>query len=198
MPKVTEEHKAEMRRRIQDAALVCIMRNGFAGASMADIVKEARLSAGAVYVYYRSKSELAIDVGRRIMEERLNVLTVMSRSEHPQSPAAVVPVLVDKIFSEETTAGLAVQVWGEAVHDAEFAQMANGIFDEITGRIEEYLRSWFERGAHLGEKEAAQRAAVLSPALMALMQGCLVQYSILGKRAAQQCRDAIEELLTDI
>src|SRR5699024_3598536 len=74
VPKVTEEHKQSMRRRIQDAALSCFARKGFSGASMADIVKEAGLSAGAVYVYYASKSELMVDGGRRVMEARLAVL----------------------------------------------------------------------------------------------------------------------------
>ncbi|WP_420896890.1 TetR/AcrR family transcriptional regulator [Brevibacterium aurantiacum] len=50
-----------MRTRIQDAALTCFSRKGFAGASMADIIREADLSAGAVYVYYSSKAELTLD-----------------------------------------------------------------------------------------------------------------------------------------
>ncbi|MYM18803.1 TetR family transcriptional regulator [Brevibacterium sp. 5221] len=195
MPKVTEEHRAAMRRRIQDAALACIARSGFAGASMSDIVKEAGLSAGAVYVYYSGKGELAVDAGRRVMEGRLRELVEMSEAADPEPPAVVIPRLVARILGEDETAGLALQVWGEAAYDPEFAGLAREIFAEISARFEDYLRAWFARGAGLGEEAAAARAVVLAPAVMALMQGCLVQTTILGGTAAARCRASIAALL---
>lgn len=74
MPRVTEEHREHMRRRIQGAALSCIGRKGFSAVSMADIIAESELSAGAVYVYYKGKDELFLDASRSVMRDRLGLL----------------------------------------------------------------------------------------------------------------------------
>src|SRR5215212_6087280 len=58
MPKVTEEHVEARRRQILSAALRCFARQGFHRTTMQDIFREADLSPGAVYSYFKSKDEL--------------------------------------------------------------------------------------------------------------------------------------------
>lgn len=58
MPKVTKEHRQARREQILEAALTCFAQNGFHKTSMRDISKEARLSAGAVYLHFRSKEKI--------------------------------------------------------------------------------------------------------------------------------------------
>ncbi len=58
MPKVTVEHLAARRRQILSAALACFARNGFHRTTMQDIFKEAELSPGAVYSYFKGKDDL--------------------------------------------------------------------------------------------------------------------------------------------
>jgi len=58
MPKVTEEHVAARQRQILVAALRCFAREGFHRTTMQDIFREADLSPGAVYSYFKGKDEL--------------------------------------------------------------------------------------------------------------------------------------------
>src|SRR3954454_5960724 len=62
MPKVTEEHVDARRRQILSAALRCFAREGFHRATMQDIFREADLSPGAVYTYFKGKDELVLAI----------------------------------------------------------------------------------------------------------------------------------------
>src|SRR5919112_312688 len=62
MPKVTEEHVEARRRQIVSAALRCFAREGFHRTTMQDIFREADLSPGAVYSYFKGKDELIVAI----------------------------------------------------------------------------------------------------------------------------------------
>jgi len=58
MPKVSAEHKGAVRRRILDAALVCLERNGYRDVTTREVLAEAGLSTGTFYNYFPSKEDL--------------------------------------------------------------------------------------------------------------------------------------------
>jgi AcrR family transcriptional regulator len=58
MPKLKPETVAERRQDILNAALTCFARRGFYQTTMDDIVAEAGLSKGGVYVHFDSKKAL--------------------------------------------------------------------------------------------------------------------------------------------
>lgn len=58
MPKVSPEYSEARRVQIIDAAYRCFARNGFHQTTMREIYKEAQLSPGAIYHYFRSKDEI--------------------------------------------------------------------------------------------------------------------------------------------
>lgn len=58
MPKRDADYMKAQRERIIQATLVCISRKGVEGTSIADIWKEAGLSAGALYVHFKNKLDL--------------------------------------------------------------------------------------------------------------------------------------------
>jgi AcrR family transcriptional regulator len=58
MPKVSAEHKDAVRRRILDAALVCLERNDYQDVTTREILAEAGLSTGTFYNYFPSKEHL--------------------------------------------------------------------------------------------------------------------------------------------
>lgn len=184
-----------MRRRIQDAALACFVRSGFAGASMADIVKEADLSAGAVYVYYSSKSELMVDAGRRIMEQRISTLDDFGSAAVVSPPGVVFPRLLASLLEDNPFAPLVLQVWGEAAHAKDFAAIAATIFDSLLEHFADYLCAYFHRSQGMGEQEARARAVQIAPAILAMMQGSIVQTSICGEGSHERVAEAIAALL---
>src|SRR3954449_12235194 len=58
MPKVSAAHKDAVRRRILDAALACLERNGYQDVTTRELLAEAGLSTGTFYNYFPSKEHL--------------------------------------------------------------------------------------------------------------------------------------------
>lgn len=58
MPKISEARRTARREQIIRAALRCAARSGLHGMTMAEVIAESGLSAGAVYGYFTGKSEL--------------------------------------------------------------------------------------------------------------------------------------------
>ena len=58
MPKVSQAHLDARRAQILEAALTCFARNGFHRTTMQEIVKQSRLSPGAIYNYFASKEQI--------------------------------------------------------------------------------------------------------------------------------------------
>lgn len=198
MPKVTEEHKAAMRARIQDAALACFARRGFAGASMAEIVKEAGLSAGAVYVYYASKADLMIDVSRRVMEPRMAVLDAAKAGGEVTPPAEVFVELIDSLLIDNPFASVMVQVWGESSYDTEFSSFAGGVFESLIEEFTVYLAAYLQDQRGMDAEAARARASVMVPGLLAMIQGAVVQATVFGESSRVRVRAGIEAVLTSV
>ena len=87
MPKVTAAHRESRREQILIAAWKCFSRNGFHSTSMADVIAEAGLSAGAVYLYFRSKDEIIVAVGTQVFGGIQGRLTEFARHQPAPSPA---------------------------------------------------------------------------------------------------------------
>jgi TetR/AcrR family transcriptional regulator, transcriptional repressor of aconitase len=58
MPKISDQQRQARRDQILAATWRCFLRKGIHATSMEEIIREANLSAGAVYLYYKSKDEL--------------------------------------------------------------------------------------------------------------------------------------------
>ena len=72
MPRISAARANEQRGRILDAALTCFAREGFHAATVQDIVEESGLSPGAIYGYFKGKTEIAMAIAseRHAMERR--------------------------------------------------------------------------------------------------------------------------------
>jgi TetR/AcrR family transcriptional regulator, transcriptional repressor of aconitase len=73
MPKVSQAHRDARRAQILEAAIICFSRRGFHSATMQDIVRQSRLSPGAIYNYFASKEDIvtAIADERHAREQQL-------------------------------------------------------------------------------------------------------------------------------
>ncbi len=71
--------KTERRNRIMDAAMRVFARLGVHQARMDDVAREARMSKGALYWYFRSKEDLLKAILARMFEPDLQLLEDMVR-----------------------------------------------------------------------------------------------------------------------
>jgi AcrR family transcriptional regulator len=70
-PRVTEQHKENRREQILEAAGRCFARRGYAQTTMQGIFADAGLSAGAIYSYFKSKSEIYMALTERDLQADL-------------------------------------------------------------------------------------------------------------------------------
>jgi len=75
VPQVREAYREARRKQIIDAAYRCFAEKGFQKATMRDICKEANLSVGAVYNYFRGKDDIIAASGE---EEQRRIATMIS------------------------------------------------------------------------------------------------------------------------
>jgi len=60
--------------KVTEAALRVLQRNGVAETSIAQIVEESGLSAGAIYVNFDNKAELARYIASRLLSWRIETI----------------------------------------------------------------------------------------------------------------------------
>lgn len=175
MPKVTEEHRAARRHQIAEAALRCFARSGFQQTSMADIIAESGLSAGAIYGHYKSKEELVELAVTEVLDARFVDLE-QARTRDPQpSPAELVGLLVRGLRDQIGDLQLLLQVWGQVPINPALARLTTGVGRRIRTMFADYLAEWYHR--HRGMDEAAARIAGDEDASLyvGLVQGYVVQ-----------------------
>ena len=102
---MSDAHRASRREQILDAALRRIVRQGFHRTSMADIIEESGLSAGAIYLHFDSKQRIAIEAARRLLAGRLAEVEAETAGAPAPSPVAVIRALVAAVTPGPVPAG---------------------------------------------------------------------------------------------
>ena len=195
MPKVSQEHLERRRQQILDAAAGCFARQGFHATSMQDIFAAAGLSAGAVYRYFPSKTDLI----RSIAAEALaNVFPVFDSATSAHVTPGIPDVLAT-LIGELRDGRLArlrpviLQVWAEAVRDEELAELALS----TTGQLLATITKLVERLTAEGRLTPGTDAAAAGRLVMAMLQGYVIQFALYGDVSPQQVREAAAALFRD-
>lgn len=81
MPKLKPDTQRQRREHILDAALKCFAEGGFHATSMQRICKEAKISAGALYLYFASKEDLIAGLCERDRAEFAERFARLSEAE---------------------------------------------------------------------------------------------------------------------
>ena len=118
MPRISAARASAQRERILDAALTCFAREGFHAATMQDIVAESGLSPGAIYGYFKGKTEVVMAIAsERHAMERQRMQHALSAADLDTSLARLVEgfVLGLRDPQERRWRRLAVQLWAESL-----------------------------------------------------------------------------------
>jgi len=127
MPKVTVEHLNARRAQIMDAARACFARKGFVQSTIQDICKEAGLRHGAIYRYFKSKSDIVFAIGD---ESREMVLGMTEEMEGRHTALEILDFIGERFFGllaePGAEQGLLVhpEVWAETLRNAEMREQA--------------------------------------------------------------------------
>lgn len=193
MPKVSEEHKESRRRQIIDAAWVCFARNGFHKTSMPDVFAEAGLSAGAVYRYFSGKEALIAAIAEVSTQQFMDTIDARAQAPRLLPLDELLPGIMEDLaaLGGGTPAPMAPQVWSEMMREPQLAMTVGDMLERVHERLAAACRRYQGDGAFAADIDPGAVARVL----MALLQGWIVQWNLLGLASHQQMRTGVRQLL---
>ena len=177
MPKVTEAYRVARRDEIIDAATRCFSAKGYQRTSMADIIDEAGLSAGAIYGHFAGKKELFAAVAGRVLDSRQSELAAYSADREPLSPGEVMAVLVTGIRREKFS-GVIVQLWAEAAVDPEIRDLVAGVLGRVREAVRVRLAAWAAAAPGRVDGDPDEWATRVAPVVLGLGPGFMVQRAL--------------------
>ncbi|MEU8261666.1 TetR/AcrR family transcriptional regulator [Micromonospora sp. NPDC048999] len=200
MPRVSAEYRANRRAEILNAAAHRFARDGFHLTSMADIISESGLSAGAVYRYFRSKEEIIGAVAETALTTADEVFARLLADNATPSPAEAVSAMVNGILSRaindpaigQDLTRIAVQAWGEALRNPEIRGRANDAYRRLRGHCAEVARRWQAAG-NLPIDAVPEHVGA---AMLGLTQGFLLQHLLVEGTTAPDYLAGVHALLS--
>ncbi|NYI07711.1 TetR/AcrR family transcriptional regulator [Allostreptomyces psammosilenae] len=194
MARVSQAHLDARRRQILDAARRCFAANGFHSTSMQDVLKEAGLSAGAVYRYFPSKDHIIAAISLETMREVAGVFTGALDAEQPPTPEELVGRAlrtVQRLDEEQEAARLVIFVWAEALRTPTVRELVTTGVVEVRGLLARMIAVWQERGM-IGDAVPAQQLAQL---MGSLLPGYIIQKTMMGDVSPESFAEGLGALL---
>jgi len=179
VPKVSQQHRDARREQILDAALACFATRGFQRTSMADIIAESGLSAGAIYGHFEGKQQLAVAVAQRILGHRMGEIEDSLTAGDLPAPSRILRTMMDGLRGEVRDPGLLVQLWGEAVTDPAISGVIGPTFVRVRAVMGGYLARWAGERLGMAPDAAAGWADEVMPVFLGIGQGYIVQNALL-------------------
>jgi len=184
MPRVSDQHLAARRQQIIDAARACFTRNGFHATTMQDVIREASLSVGAVYRYFKSKEDLIAAIVDEVVgeiAERLHEVTSARPRLSVEETMGQVLKVMEPALGPDGIFRVALQVWSESLHNPTLQDLVSQLYARLRQQFLEYARGLQEEG-RLTEGTEPESLAVV---LLSLAQGYALQRVLTGQPDAQ-------------
>ena len=197
MPKVTEEHRTARREEILVAASRCVARDGFHKTTMADVIRESGLSAGAVYGYFKGKNDIIRAIAERSIGAVAQLLSDLVERAEPVHPVDAVEVFLEQMtaLARETDGDMlkvGVQAWAEAARDPEIHALAKEKMGAVRSVLEEVVR----RAQRDGTMPSTADPAAVAQVLFALLPGFVLEAVILGDVTPASYVTGLRDLLS--
>ncbi|WP_380872090.1 hypothetical protein ACFB49_30360 [Sphingomonas sp. DBB INV C78] len=141
MPKRPAEHMEAQRERILRATLSCISELGIERTSIAEIRKEAGLSAGALYTHFANKEALVAEALRFA-----SVKEAYLPDHWPDFTTAVASTADDNGFDAATVARMQLQVFASGIRPGPLHDLLKPIIDGALDLIVRHLATMERNG----------------------------------------------------
>jgi len=202
MARVSQAHLDARRRQILDGAARCFARNGFHATSMQDVLKEAGLSAGAVYRYFSSKEELIAAIAADTFGTIRAAFDSAVRESPPPMPDVVLGRVLAQVFTggPVATAGvdrqgfprMILQVWAETLRNEVLARTINEGYATLRGSWIRLVEGYQEAGLMRDDVPAEHVARTL----IAAVQGFIAQQALFGGTGVEVLEDGLRGLMS--
>ncbi|MCX4670945.1 TetR/AcrR family transcriptional regulator [Streptomyces sp. NBC_01381] len=190
MPRVSQSHLDARRRQILDAARRCFISNGFHATSMQDILREADLSAGAVYRYFQGKDDIIMAIATDALGELTSAFDAALGGETARPLDEALDEMlgvIRRLSDTQDIARLILTVWGEGVRTPELAAFFNTTFHGVRQLVSRAVVQHQERGLLPSDVSADGVARVLIGAL----HGYVIQMALLDDPDPEAFRSSL-------
>lgn len=194
MARVSQEHLDARRRQILDGAARCFTRNGFHATSMQDVLREADLSAGAVYRYFRGKEELIGAIVTEVLDSIRASFEAAARQSPPPPPDQLIADVMSDVLGSRTEGfpGLIVQVWAETLRNEALAAVLSSGFVQVREAWVNIVRVYQDAGTMDPDVPADDVARVM----IATAQGFAAQQALFGEVPVDVLRSGLRGLMS--
>jgi AcrR family transcriptional regulator len=192
--------REKRREQILDGLFDAMAKDGTRGASISEIAVAAGIARGALHYYFSSKEEIRVSLMRHLGERYLSGLRAyIDRTiESGTAPARIVHSLVRFHFGgddahTERLLTVWIDFWGSAPSD--------GVLNEVVLDVQEQARTICWRVIAMTRPELAplddDERRARSAALLALVEGALLQWRIALRTVAPLDKQALRGALAD-
>jgi len=197
MPKISDQQRQARRDQILAATWRCFSRKGIHATSMEEIIRETSLSAGAVYLYYKSKDELIYAAISTYMADLRGLLMPILMTEKALPPLAFVYEVTSAIAKHTKRAGLDLNVvilmcWSEAQTNKDVKALITGFYVKNREALVDIVRQWQKDLRSGGNPED------LAKALLAFFLGFIAQSALLGRLDPETVTRGMEGFLGNL
>jgi AcrR family transcriptional regulator len=181
LPKITEKQRDARREQILAAAWKCFYNRGIHATSMEQIIREAGLSAGAVYLYFKGKEELILSaIAWQMTAVRELVLPVLEKDE-AANPADFIHAVTESIARFTSRMGfdlnaVILMCWSEAQSNAKVKSLIRDYQKGYRKSLTKLVERWQKKGYI----EAKADADDVAKAIMSLLLGFIAQSALIG------------------
>lgn len=153
----------ERRSQIVNAFMTVVARQGYAGASIQEIAREAGLTPGLLHYHFESKQEMLIALFKRL-ESLIHERTEAElRKLEKVDPLSALDALIDAFLAlDETADHLAIRSWtmisAEAISNPGLGRAFKEVVHQQLQSIEKLVRQAFPAGVRRRTIQAASSA----------------------------------------
>jgi len=163
-PRVSAQHKQQRRQAILDAALDVFIGKGYQVATIDDIATRAGLSVGAIYRYFRNKSEIMVSLVAERLGRTPEIFARLTQSSG--DPWERLDKCID-LFARSlrvrhpVTTRLLLVALSEAVQDGEVRQGLHRRFQGLVDYLAGVIRDGIAQGAFRPDADPVALACLL-------------------------------------
>jgi AcrR family transcriptional regulator len=199
MPKISDEQRQARREQIIAATWRCFSRKGIHATSMDEIIRETELSAGAVYLYYKSKDDLILAAISIYMGKLRELLLPILRREQALPPLVLVHEITSVIAQFTKRSGIDLNAiilmcWSEAQTNEQVKAEISDFQLRYRASLTQIVAQW-QKSKYLKSRAKPEDLAKI---LLSFFYGFIVQSALLGELHPKTVVRGMEGLLTGL
>ncbi|MFT3972318.1 MAG: TetR/AcrR family transcriptional regulator [Amaricoccus sp.] len=195
MPKISDERRAARRLQILEAAWRCFQRQGLHATTMDDIIREAGLSAGAVYSYFPGKEALILAAVTDSLGGIRDLVAPALATRPLPAPDVLAGRIMQAVADFSTREGydlrrIALLGWSEAQRNEPLRQTMRDFYLPFRDALEAAAAQWQASG----QLRPGSAAPDVARAILAAVLGYVVQSAVLGDVEPEEIARGIRAL----